>query len=114
LEASYFCESLLGVRANPSVIATTSEGRLEHFFQAPTLNSLPLLDPTFQQWVFDRYVLTGPTLFMLAYAFGLWFRGQWPNPEALVPEPTVNPSELERYPQVEQNKTLTNEHEVAD
>jgi hypothetical protein len=30
-------------------------------------------------WIFDRYVLTGPTIFLLAYPFGAWLYRQFPS-----------------------------------
>jgi hypothetical protein len=32
-----------------------------------------------QIWICDRYLLTGPTLFLLAYLLGVWFRYQFPS-----------------------------------
>jgi hypothetical protein len=49
------------------------EGRLEHFFGPISYRSR--YDPP--AWIFDRIVLTGPTLFLLAYAFGVWLRHQF-------------------------------------
>jgi hypothetical protein len=60
-----------------SVLAPTiyGEGRYEHFF-AP-LNLRSMSDPSV--WIFDRFVLTGPTLFLLAYTFGVWLRHEFPD-----------------------------------
>jgi hypothetical protein len=38
-----------------------------------------LLVPSAQIWIYDRYALTGPTLFLLAYPFGVWLRHQLPS-----------------------------------
>jgi hypothetical protein len=60
-----------------SVLGPTiyGEGRYEHFF-AP-LNLRSTSDPS--AWIFDRFVLTGPTLFLLAYTFGVWLRHEFPD-----------------------------------
>jgi hypothetical protein len=60
-----------------SVLGPTryGEGRYEHFF-AP-LNLRSTSDPS--AWIFDRFVVTGPTLFLLAYTFGVWLRHEFPN-----------------------------------
>lgn len=54
---------------------TYGAGRYEHFF-AP-LNLRSTSDPS--GWIFDRFVLTGPTLFLLAYTFGVWLRHEFPD-----------------------------------
>lgn len=64
---------------HPSVIAAASEGRFEHFFFPPDTVLLNLFVHTTQLWIFDRYVLTGPTLFLLSYPLGVWFRHQFPS-----------------------------------
>jgi hypothetical protein len=70
-----------------SVLATTSEGRFEHFFFPRDFGSFNLFSHTNQLWVFDRYLLTGPTLFLLAYSLGFWFRQQLPsNPDVQTEE----------------------------
>jgi hypothetical protein len=60
-----------------SVLGPTiyGEGRYEHFF---ALNLRSTSDPS--AWIFDRFVLTGPTLFLLAYTFGVWLRHEFPDP----------------------------------
>jgi hypothetical protein len=60
-----------------SVLGPTlhGEGRYEHFF-AP-LNIRATSDPS--AWIFDRFVLTGPTLFLLAYTVGVWLRHEFPG-----------------------------------
>jgi hypothetical protein len=65
-------------KAGQSVLGTTTygESRFEHFF-AP-LNLRSAADPA--TWSFDRFVLTGPTLFLLAYTAGVWLRHQFPEP----------------------------------
>lgn len=82
------------IPSDHSVIATSPETRFEYFFQVPDIAVLPLLSPAFQKWVFDRYILTGPTLFLLAYAFGLWFRNQWPSYSHLSPSGVQEASEI--------------------
>ena len=56
--------------------ATHRESRYEHFF-AP-LNVPYAFD--LSTWIFDRFILTGPTLFLLAYSAGVWLRHQYPGP----------------------------------
>jgi hypothetical protein len=65
-------------RAYQSVLGSTThgEGRYEHFF-AP-LNLRSTSDPS--AWIFDRFILTGSTLFLLAYTVGVWLRHQFPEP----------------------------------
>ena len=60
-----------------SVLVSTryGQGRYEHFF-AP-LNVAATSDPSV--WIFDRFILTGPTLFLLAYTFGVWLRHEFPE-----------------------------------
>jgi hypothetical protein len=67
-------------KADQSVLfsATHGESRYEHFF-AP-LN--PGYASDLSTWIFDRFVLTGPTLFLLAYTVGVWLRHQFPGPPA--------------------------------
>lgn len=66
-----------------SSVLGTSEGRFEHFFFSLTPESLNV----FARWTFDRFVLTGPTLFLLAYSLGFWFRQQLPsNPDVQTEE----------------------------
>lgn len=72
--------------AGHSVLASTirGEGRFEHFFGPIGYRSR--YDPA--AWIFDRIVLTGPTVFLLAYAFGVWLRHQ-------ISERTVVPAEVD-------------------
>jgi hypothetical protein len=60
-----------------SVLGSTTygEGRFEHFFAPLNLHST--YDPS--AWIFDRFVVTGPTLFLLAYTVGVWLRHQFPE-----------------------------------
>jgi hypothetical protein len=72
------------VRADNSVLGSTAyygEGRYEHFF-AP----LSLRTPDLGAWIVDRFVLTGPTLFLFAFSVGVWLRHQFPNKRAAVVE----------------------------
>jgi hypothetical protein len=64
-------------KVDQSVLGSTTygEGRYEHFFAPLNLGSAS--DPA--TWIFDRFVLTGPTLFLLAYAAGVWLRHQFPE-----------------------------------
>jgi hypothetical protein len=64
------------------VPAIYGEGRYEHFFAPPNLRSAS--DPT--AWIFDRFVVTGPTLFLLAYTFGVWLRHEFPKHPVSPPE----------------------------
>ena len=74
-------------KADQSVLfsATYGESRYEHFFAPLNLGSASGLST----WIFDRFVLTGPTLFLLAYTVGVWLRHQFPGPPA-------NPAEAPR------------------
>jgi hypothetical protein len=65
--------------ADQSVIEVSAPGRLEHFFFIPDVINLNLFAPATQQWVFDRYVLLGPTVFLLAYPLGVWLYRQFPS-----------------------------------
>jgi hypothetical protein len=60
-----------------SVLGSTTygESRYEHFFAPLNLRSTSDLPA----WIFDRFVLTGPTLFLLAYTTGVWLRHQFPE-----------------------------------
>ncbi len=55
--------------------AIYGEGRYEHFFAPLNLRATSDLSA----WIFDRFVLTGPTLFLLAYTFGVWLRHEFPD-----------------------------------
>jgi hypothetical protein len=55
---------------------TYGQSRYEHFFASLQVQSTPDWAP----WVFDRFVLTGPALFLLAYTAGVWLRHQFPQP----------------------------------
>jgi hypothetical protein len=63
------------VRADNSVLGSTAygEGRYEHFFAPLSLRSTSDLSA----WIFDRFVLTGPTLFLFAFSIGVWLRHQF-------------------------------------
>jgi hypothetical protein len=65
------------VKSDHSVLGSTTFGetRYEHFFAPLSLRST--FDPS--SWIFDRFVLTGPTLFLLAYTVGVWLRHQLPE-----------------------------------
>jgi hypothetical protein len=65
--------------ADQSVIEVSAPGRLEHFFFTPDAINLNLFAPATQQWVFDRYALLGPTVFLLAYPLGVWLYRQFPS-----------------------------------
>ena len=60
-----------------SVLGSTryGESRYEHFLAPLNLYT----ETNLSAWIFDRFVLTGPTLFLLAYAVGVWFRHQFPE-----------------------------------
>jgi hypothetical protein len=62
-----------------SVIAAATASRLGYFFLPPVSMNLNLLNHATQIWILDRYLITGPTLFLLAYTFGVWFRYQFPT-----------------------------------
>jgi hypothetical protein len=68
------------VRADNSVLGSTTYGvgRYEHFFAPPSLGSTSDLPA----WIFDRFVLTGPTLFLFSYSVGVWLRHQFPESPA--------------------------------
>jgi hypothetical protein len=55
---------------------TYGQSRYEHFFASLQVQSTP----DWASWVFDRFVLTGPTLFILAYTAGVWLAHQFPQP----------------------------------
>jgi hypothetical protein len=56
--------------------ARFGERRYEHFFGPLDLRS----GTDLSAWIFDRFALTGPTLFLLAYTVGVWLRHQFPEP----------------------------------
>jgi hypothetical protein len=60
-----------------SVLGSTTygESRYKHFFAPLNFRSASDLPA----WIFDRFVLTGPTLFLLAYTAGVWLRHQFPE-----------------------------------
>ena len=58
------------------------ESRYEHFFAPLNLHYASDLST----WIFDRFVLTGPTLFLLAYTVGVWLRHQFPGPPSSAAE----------------------------
>jgi hypothetical protein len=65
------------VRADNSVLGSTTyygEGRYEHFFAPLSLRTTDL-----SAWIVDRFVLTGPTLFLFAFSVGVWLRHQFPK-----------------------------------
>jgi hypothetical protein len=68
---------MFNVRADNSVLGSTTygEGRYEHFFAPLSLRSTS----DAPAWVFDRFVLTGPTLFLFAFSVGVWLRHQFPE-----------------------------------
>jgi len=73
-------------KADRSVLfsATHGESRYEHFFAPLNLRSASNLST----WIFDRFVLTGPALFLLAYTVGVWLRHQFPGaPSSPAEEP---------------------------
>jgi hypothetical protein len=62
-----------------TVLATTaSQGRLDYFFSSP-IATMNLWTYREGAYIFDRIVLTGLTIFLLAYSFGVWFRHQFPS-----------------------------------
>jgi len=78
------------VRADNSVLRSTTYGvgRYEHFFAPLSLGSTSDLSA----WIFDRFVLTGPTLFLFAFSVGVWLRHQFP-------ERPAGPAEAQQDPQ---------------
>jgi hypothetical protein len=75
-----------------SVFWTASHGRLEHFFSPPAPTSLNIFVPSARIWIFDRFAITGPTLFLLAYPLGVWLRHQIPSSSQKVdPLPSDHP-----------------------
>jgi hypothetical protein len=75
----FFLRFILWQAPNQSVFTTVSSGRIEHFFYSPNSTSLDLFSHVTRLWILDRYVLTGPTLFLLAYPFAIWLRHQFPT-----------------------------------
>jgi hypothetical protein len=75
--ASVFRLLTFPVRADHSVLGSTvyGEGRYEHFFAPLSLRSTSDLPA----WIFDRFVLTGPALFLFAFSVGVWLRNQFPE-----------------------------------
>ena len=65
-------------KADKSVLFSTTygESRYEHFFAPLDVRSASDVST----WIFDRFGLTGPTLFLLAYTVGVWLRHQFPGP----------------------------------
>ncbi len=68
---------IFNVRADNSVLGSTTygEGRYGHFFAPLSLRSTSDVPA----WIFDRFVLTGPTLFLFAFSVGVWLRHQFPE-----------------------------------
>lgn len=66
------------LRRDHSVLGPMPQGETlcEHFF-AP-LNPYSSLDTS--AWMINRFVFTSPTLFLFAYAVGVWLRRQFPKP----------------------------------
>jgi hypothetical protein len=58
-----------------SVLGAVDVGpsRWQHFFGPPPL----ALSPEFVHWFTDRFVITGPMLFLLAYPAAVWVRTRW-------------------------------------
>jgi hypothetical protein len=75
----FFLRFLSWQAPDHSVIAAATASRLEYFFLPPASINLNLLNHATQIWVCDRYLITGPTFFLLAYSFGIWFRYQFPS-----------------------------------
>lgn len=64
-----------------SVLATAaSQGHLEYFFSSPASANMNLWAYREGAYLLDRVVLTGPTIFLLAYPLGVWLRHQFPSP----------------------------------
>jgi hypothetical protein len=84
------------VRADNSVLGSTvyGEGRYEHFVAPLSLRSTSDLSA----WIFDRFMLTGPTLFLFAFSVGVWLRHQFPGrptgPAKVQQDPPRNSSSL--------------------
>lgn len=78
------------LRRDHSVLGSTTygESRYEHFFAPLNLHSTS--DPS--AWIFDRFVLTGPTLFLLAYTAGVWLRHHFPERPASPTEAPETPA----------------------
>jgi hypothetical protein len=57
-----------------SVLTTTTYGEsaYQHFLAPLSLGS----ESNLQVWIIDRFLLTGPTLFLLAYTVAVWLRHQ--------------------------------------
>ena|ERR1700733_2793805 len=83
-----------------SVLTSASSGRFDHFFSPPDFSALAAMPHGATRWIFDRFVLTGPTLFLLAYPIGVWLRHQFPalpntNPSAVESSPLIHSIEAE-------------------
>ena len=79
--------------------ASSSPARLNYFFQPPNFAMLASL-PDVGLWMVDRYAITGPTLFLLAYPIGVWLRHQFPSlpnpdPSAIESSPLIHSIEAE-------------------
>jgi hypothetical protein len=61
-----------------SILTSASSGRFDYFFSPPNFVVLATLSPTAIAWMFDRFGITGPTIFLLAYPIGVWLRHQFP------------------------------------
>ena len=73
-------------KADRSVLfsATHGESRYEHFFAPLNFRSASDLST----WIFDRFVLTGPALFLLAYTVGVLVASSVPGaPSSPAEEP---------------------------
>jgi hypothetical protein len=88
--ALVFRSLTFNVRADNSVLGSTvyGESRYEHFVAPLSLRSTSDLSA----WIFDRFVLTGPTLFLFAFSVGVWLRHQSPERPAEPAEAQQDPS----------------------
>jgi hypothetical protein len=57
-----------------SALTSASSGRFNHFFSPPDFSALAAMPDRAPRWIFDRFVLTGPTLFLRAYPIGVYLR----------------------------------------
>ena len=69
-----------------SVLTSASSGRFDYFFSPPNFVVIATLSQRAIAWMFDRFGITGPTIFLLAYPVGVWLRHQFPSLPVICPD----------------------------
>jgi hypothetical protein len=66
------------------------EGRYEHFFAPFSAASVTNV----RVWIFDRFLVAGPTFFLIAYSAAVWLRHQFPAKSIAAVQERENIDEL--------------------